>query len=325
MSAIAERTPAVSPAPEPRAVRRDRARRVDKVMAGVLWGLAIVLVGLLASIILYMLVQGLSVLSWKFITAADLSGQYVGPEVFNTFYIIGLALVICVPIAMGAAIYLVEYAKQGPFVTAVRFATETLAGIPSIILGLFGFLVFVTVFGGGQPLCTPNAIPWQICYNGFGYSRLAGSLTLVILNLPLMVRVSEDALRGVPNELREASFALGGNKFKTVWRVMVPTALPALTTGVILTAGKMMGETAALIFTGGGNSPINGWFSLNPFIPGDTLTAHLYFLKAEGTVANATQIANGTATLLILLLLLFNLGLRYLAAALNRRLAGRRA
>ncbi|HLZ21547.1 MAG TPA: phosphate ABC transporter permease PstA [Ktedonobacterales bacterium] len=308
MSSIAQRARLSAPASDPRAVRRARARLWDRAMTGVLWGLAAGLAALLAAMLIYLVARGIGVINWQFLTSEANGGD--GAALFNTFYIIALALLICIPLAVGAAIYLVEYAKQGPFVTAVRFATETLAGIPSIILGLFGFLVFVTEFGTGTR---------------FGVSRLAGALTLVILNLPLLLRVSEDALRSVPNDLREASAAVGASRFQTVWRVMLPTALPAVTTGIILTAGKMIGETAALIFTSGGNSPAVGWFSLNPFTVGDTLTVHLYELQAEGVIRNAVQIANGTATLLILLLLVFNLGIRGLASLLNRRLAGRRS
>jgi phosphate transport system permease protein len=308
MSSIAETARLAAPAPDSGAARRARARLWDRVMTGVLWTLASGLVALLAAMIVYLIARGIGVINWQFLTTQDNGGD--GAALYNTFYIIVLALIICIPIALGAAVYLVEYARQGLFVTIVRFATETLAGIPSIILGLFGFLVFVTQFGGGAR---------------FGTSRLAGALTLVILNLPLLLRVSEDALRSVPSDLREASFGVGANKFQTVWRVLVPTALPALTTGIILTTGKMIGETAALIFTAGGNSPAVGWFTLNPLTTGDTLTVHLYELQAEGVVRNAIQIANGTATLLIILLLIFNLGLRGLAGLLNRRLAGRQS
>ena len=294
--------------PDGRAGRRARARLADRIMTGVLWGLAAALVALLAAMILYLVGRGLSVINWQFITSADITGSYDGPEVFNTFYIVTLSMLICIPLALGAAIYLVEYAQRGRFVTAVRFATETLAGIPSIILALFGFLVFVTQFGQGTR---------------FGFSRLAGALTLVILNLPLLLRVSEDALRSVSNELREASYALGGNKLQTILRVLIPSSLPALTTGIVLTAGKMIGETAALIYTAGGSSSVNGWFSLNPLTSGDTLTVKLYTIQSEGTMHNALQIQNGTATLLILLLLAFNLGLRFAAAAITRRFAGR--
>jgi phosphate transport system permease protein len=315
----AERRPLpASPRPsvDARAVRRARARRWDRVMSSLLWALALALVGLLAYFILYTIAKGVGVLNWDFVTKSNIAHDFDGPEVFNTFYILILALLLCVPVALGGAIYLVVYAKQGPVVTILRFATETLAGVPSIILGLFGFLVFVTGLGvlpglGGN-------------VHGFGYSRLAGALTLVILNLPLLLRVSEDALLRVPGELREASEALGASRVQTVFRVMLPTGLTAITTGIILTAGKMIGETAALIYTTGSNSPVTGWFSLDPFASGDTLTVHLFTLQSEGVARNAVQLENGTACLLIILLLTFNIGLRYLAGLLNRRLSGRR-
>lgn len=312
MTEITERASGVqrpNQATDPRASLRRRARLSDRIITGVLWGLASILVGILASFILYTIVQGFGILSWRFVTTASVSGDTVGPQVFNTFYILILALAICIPLALGGAIYLVEYAGKNWMTTVLRFATETLAGIPSIILGLFGFLVFVTAFGAGPR---------------FGFSRLAGALTLVILNLPLILRVFEDALRSVPSEQREASFALGATKSQTIFRVMIPTALLQLTTGVILTAGKMIGETAALIFTAGSNAPINGWFSLDPLASGETLTVHLYQLQAEGLARNAKALENGTAALLIIFLLVFNLGLRWLANVINRRLAGGR-
>lgn len=289
--------------------RHNRARLTDRIVTGVLWGLATLVAGVLAAFIIYTIAQGIGVISWKFVTTASITGDAVGPQVFNSFYILILALLICVPLGLGGAIYLEEYARQGWVTTVLRFATETLAGIPSIILGLFGFLIFVTDFGMGPR---------------FGYSRLAGALTLVLLNLPLMLRVSQDALRSVPVELREASYALGATKSQTILKVMIPASLMQLTTGVILTSGKMIGETAALIYTAGSNAPINGWFSLDPFASGETLTVHLYQLQAEGLAQNAKALENGTAALLIIFLLAFNLGLRWLATLINRRLSGRR-
>jgi phosphate transport system permease protein len=297
------------PSASPQSARRARARLIDRIATGILWGLASILVGILASFILYTIVQGFGVLSWQFVTTASVTGSTVGPQVFNSFYILILALLICIPLALGGAIYLEEYADQNWMTTLLRFATETLAGIPSIILALFGFLVFVTEFGAGAR---------------FGFSRLAGALTLVILNLPLLLRVFEDALRSVPPELREASYALGATKSQTIFKVMIPTALLQLTTGVILTAGKMIGETAALIYTAGSNAPINGWFSLDPLASGETLTVHLYQLQAEGLARNAKALENGTAALLIIFLLIINLGLRWVAGLINQRLAGRR-
>jgi len=308
MGVVAGRADVTTPSRANQRMRlRSRARFWDRVVTGTLWGVAIAVVAVLAFIILYLLAKGLRVLSWQFITQANVQSSFDGPEVFNTFYIIALALLICIPFSMCAAIYLVEYARQGRFTRMVRFATETLAGVPSIILGLFGFLIFVTNFGLGTRL---------------GYSRLAGALTLVILNLPVLLSVFEDALRKVPTELREASSALGASKLQTVTRVLIPTAFPSLITGVILTAGKMIGETAALIYTAGGSSSINGWFSLNPLTAGDTLTIKLYQLQAEGITPNAAQVAAGTATLLIILLLAFNLGLRWAAGYINKRITG---
>lgn len=310
MTSIA-RPSALPAAPEPkqRSVTRSRAYAVDRTMTVVLWAIALAIAGLLAALVLYTLATGIGYINIRFLTQSAVTQAYDGAELFNTFYIVGFALLICIPLGVAGAIYIVEYARQGPFLTILRYATETLAGVPSIILGLFGFLVFVTAFGHGTR---------------FGYSRLAGALTLTILNLPLLLRVSEDALRAVPNELREASVALGANKVQTIFRVLLPAALTSLTTGVILTAGKMIGETAALIYTTGGNSSINGWFSLKPLTAGTTLTVKLYELYNEGIVHNAVQIEAATAALLILLLLIFNLGLRGLAALLIRRLSGYR-
>jgi phosphate transport system permease protein len=311
MTTIA-RTTAVPAAPEPKRQSSVRARAyaIDRTMTVVLWVVALVIAALLAAILIYELARGLRYISIPFLTQAG-STSYDGAELYNTFYIIGFALLISVPLGVAGAVYIVEYARQGIFLTILRFATETLAGVPSIVLGLFGFLVFVSKYGNGHVF-------------GFGFSRIAGALTLTILNLPLLLRVSEDALRSVPNELREASVALGSNKVQTVFRVLLPAALASLTTGVILTAGKMIGETAALIYTTGGNSSITGWLSLNPLTAGTTLTVKLYELYNEGVVANAREIEAATAALLILLLLIFNLGLRGLAAVLIRRLSGYR-
>lgn len=312
MASIA-RSGAVPTVPRPPAAagasRRARAQLIDRIMTGALWVLVSALVAMLAYFILYTIVSGLHVINWQFLTGADVNGDFVGPEVFNTFYILILALIFCLPLGVGAAIYLAEYAGRGWFTMVVRLATETLAGVPSLVLGFFGFLVFVTFYGNNQFI---------------GQSRLAGALTLAILNLPLIVRVSEDAVRNVPNELREASAALGATRSQTIVRVLLPGAIPQLATGIILTAGKMIGETAALIFTSGTASPTTGWFTLNPLFPGDTLTVHLFELQAEGIAQNKTAVEAGTAALLIIFLLVFNLGFRWLASLLNRRFTGHR-
>lgn len=311
MSAIAENRAIPRPTRRPSraGVRRVRAKAIDRVMTGVLWVITAALVVVLGSFIVYTISRGLTVINWPFLTQADLAGNYDGPEVYNTFYILTLALLVAVPIGIASAVYLREYARQSIFTTLVRFATETLAGIPSLVIGFFGFLIFVVNHDNGGL--------------GWGFSRISAAMTLAILNLPLLLRVSEDAIRNVPHDLREASAALGATKSQTITRVLLPAAIPQLATGVILTAGKMIGETAAVIFTAGLTSPIVGWFNLNPFVTGDTLTVHLYELQAEGVQRNALHVESGTAALLILFLLLFNLGFRGVAALLNQRFAGR--
>ena len=300
---------AVPAAPKPRrqASIRARAYAVDRAMTVVLWGVALGVASLLAVVVLYELLRGLRFINWDFLTKGG--EQYAGAELYTTFYIVVVALIISVPLGLAGAVYIVEYARQGVFLTVLRFATETLAGVPSIILGLFGFLLFVTHFGTGTV---------------FGYSRIAGALTVTILNLPLLLRISEDALRSVPTELREASVALGANKVQSVFRVVLPAALASLTTGIVLTAGKMIGEAAALIYTTGANSSSTNWFTLNPLTATTTLTVKLYELYNEGVVPHAREIEAGIAALLILLLLVVNLGIRGLAALLIRRVSGYR-
>jgi phosphate transport system permease protein len=288
----------------PKPARRSRSYVGDRIATVVLWTLASLLIALLTAIVVYILAKGVRQINWTLLSTA----AGVGPQLYNTFYMIILAMFVSVPLGLGTAIYLSQYARQGLLVRVVRLAAETLAGVPSLILGLFGFLVFVTVNGEGHR---------------FGFSRLAGALTLAILNLPLMLRVFEDGLNALPRELREGSLAVGATRYQTVWRVLIPAALPALTTGVVLTAGKMIGEAAALIYTAGTNSGgSSGWLSLNPFLPGDTLTVKLFTLTAENPSPQAKVIANATAALLVILLLAFNLGFRYLAEALNQRLRG---
>ncbi|HEY7355555.1 MAG TPA: phosphate ABC transporter permease subunit PstC [Ktedonobacterales bacterium] len=296
---------------------RRRARAVSRVAIGAIWGLSGALVALLVALLLYLLIAGLQILSQggqgafgnlgHFLTATpDQNG--IAPELFSSLYMLVGTMVIAVPIALGAAIYLVEFAKQsgpqGVLTAVIRFCAETLAGVPSMILGLFGFLTFVTLDGAGTR---------------FGFSRLAAILTLVLLNLPLLMRICEDAIRAVPGELREASLALGATRFQTITKVILPTALPALLTGVILTAGKVIGETAAIVFTAGQDSPRN-FLTLNPLLPSDTLTIHIWVLKTEASTASAQVVAAGTAAVLVIFLLIFNLSTRFIGAALYRRL-----
>ena len=227
----------------------------------------------------------------------------VGPQIFNTIYLLVFSELILVPIALSAAIYLVEYARQGLLVTVIHFAAETLAGVPSLVLGLFGYLVFSSVLG-------------------FGLSRLSGTLTLLCLNFPVALRLFEDALVSVSREQREGGLALGSTKWHMVRTVVLPSALPGIITGIVLSSGKVIAEAAALIFTMGSSNPSNV-YSLNPMISTDNLTIHIWFLKTVGAGTIPENVANavsaGSAALLIIILLVINLGSRFLGRFIQRR------
>ena len=203
------------------------------------------------------------------------------PAIFNTLEVIALTLLLAVPLGVGAAVYLTEYAKRGSkLVRVIRMTTETLQGIPSIVYGLFGFIVFVIT------------LHWS-------YSMLAGILTMTVMVLPIIIRTTEEAILAVPDSFREASFGLGAGKVRTVFRVILPAAMPGILSGVILATGRVAGETAALIFTSG----TAGNFTGNPMNSARTLAVHLYSLWNEGLYANE---AYATMVVLLVMVVLIN-------------------
>jgi len=230
----------------------------------------------------------------------------IGNEIYNSFYILILTEISLCPIALAAAIYMIEYARKGIFVSLIHFAAETLAGVPSIVLGLFGFLVFGIFFH-------------------LGTSRICGALTLLCLNLPIALRLFEDALTAVPREIREGGLALGATKWRIIRTVVLPSALPGLVTGIIISAGKIIGEAAALIYTMGLFNPASV-MNLNPGLASDTLTTRLYYLKGPGggtttlTASQETATAAGIAAVLILFLLLINIISRSLSHFIQRKI-----
>ena len=269
--------------------------------------LALIVAIIFLGVIVLLMVQGIVYLfNPTFYSTNPAQAASIAPELYNTLYILLLSEIFLVPIALAAAIYLVEYAQQNPLVTIIHFAAETLSGIPSIVLGLFGVIAFVIFFH-------------------VGLSRLSGALTLLCLNLPVALRLFEQSLAAVPRELREGGLALGATKWRVIRTVVLPSALPGIVTGIILTAGRVIGETAALIFTTGVSNSQNV-FTLNPLIPSDTLTIHLWYVKTQGagsaglSSAQATAIAAGSATLLIIILLVINLAARGLGRVIERRL-----
>ena len=276
------------------------AKTADKLAKGCLWFTGFFLIGLLAVFIGYLLYKGLPVLTPHFLLGAPSdteAGGGVGPQLFNTFYIVFLSMVVSGLIALGAAIYLAEYAKTTPLTRFIRLSTESLATVPSIVLGLFGMIIFVD-------------------FLGMGFSILGGALALSLLNLSLLVRVTEDALRTVPNTYREASLALGATKWQTIYKVVLPKAFGGIVTGFMLAGGRAIGESAILIFTAG-TTVSRHMADFDFFASGETLAVHLWYVMGIGLVPDRIAIANGICALLILIVLVINLGFVFLQKKLG--------
>ncbi len=243
---------------------------------------AVVTVGALAALIIWVLIKGIPNLTPDmFSLTYTTDNQSMLPAMINTVQMVLVALVIAVPFGIGSAIYLVEYAKKGNrFVTLIRLTTETLSGIPSIIYGLFGYLCFNVAIH-------------------MGYSILSGGLTLAIMILPLVMRTTEEALLAVPDSYREGSFGLGAGKCRTIFKLVLPSAVPGILSGVILSIGRIVGETAALIFTAGTVGDIAAGLNSS----GRTLAVHMYLLANEGLYINK---AYAVAVVLLILVLVLN-------------------
>ena len=266
------------------------AKTQDKIAKVFLWFIGFLLIAILAAFLGYMLYKGLPVLSAKFIFGmpSDMeAGGGVGPQLFNTIYILFLSMAFSVFIAIGAAIYLSEYAKDTSLTRFIRLSTESLATVPSIVLGLFGMIVFVD-------------------FIGMGFSILGGALSLSLLNLPLLVRVTEEALQTVPQTYREASLALGATKWQTIRKVVLPEAMSGIITGIMLASGRAIGESAILIFTAG-PTVSRHMADFDVFAGGETLAVHLWYVMGIGLVPDRVAIANGIGALLILVVLFINL------------------
>jgi phosphate transport system permease protein len=235
-------------------------------------------------IILFVLEKGLPAVTWQFLSQAPRDmGRSGGifPVIVGTFLLPLLAIAIALPLGVGTAVYLTEYTRETRLTRVIRFGTDCLAGIPSIIFGLFGFIFFVVILG-------------------FGWSLLSGGLTLALMILPTIIRTTEEAIRAVPNTFREVSFSLGATRWETVLHVVLPNALPGIATGIMLSLGRSIGETAAVIFTAGSalRMPTSVYDSVR------TMAVHFYLLAREGI---SNENAYGTAAVLILAVLGVNL------------------
>ncbi|MDO8963294.1 MAG: phosphate ABC transporter permease PstA [Coriobacteriia bacterium] len=277
--------------------------RIDKrltngIALAVIWAAAIATVGALGTILLYVVINGIGQLTPSFIFTwphgVNMEGG-IWPTIQSTIYVTTVAMLISTPIAVLAAVYLAEYAVQGRLVSTIRFAADSLASVPSIVMGLFGLAAFVEGIG-------------------MGFSVIAAALALSFLMLPIIMRTTEEAIRAVPKYIRWGSYGLGATKWQTVSRIVLPSATPRIITGVILAAGRAAGETAVVIYTMGTmiNDPVL------PTQPGRVMPVHLMLLAMEGINLPA---AYGTALLLVIMVLVFNLTARYIVRR-NRRMQG---
>lgn len=274
-----------------------------KIYIGFIRGAMYVCTALTAALVLflfgYVLMNGIPNITWELLsTKPSYLTQQIGilPDILNTVYIVLAALIIVLPLGVGAAIYLTEYAKNKKIVAMIEYAAETLSGIPSIIYGLVGMLLFS---------------------NNFGTSLLSGALTLVIMNLPTVMRTTQESLKTVPQSYREGAFGLGAGKWRVIRTVVLPGCVDGIITGCILSVGRILGESAALLFTAGFAHALNGIFT-GLTSPGATLTVALYvYAKEEGEFGVAFAIA----AILMLLTLLINLS----AALVGKYYAKRRS
>ena len=261
----------------------------NNIAVGGLWLIGFFILALLAAFLGYILCKGLPILNFNFIFGKSsdiMAGGGVGSQLFNSFYMLFLSMAVSIPVAIGAGIYLAEYARENRLTKCIRLSVESLATVPSIVLGLFGMIIFVNQMH-------------------LGFSILGGALTLVLLNLPMLVRVTEEAIRTVPKSYEEASLALGATKLQTIFKVVLPSAMPGIITGITLTAGRALGETAILIFTAG-TTVSRFMFDTDVMAGGETLAVHLWYLMSAGLVPDRDLIADGIGALLIITILIFN-------------------
>ena len=262
----------------------------NKNMLGVFRAAAYITTLVLLAIIAYVVINGLPHISLDFIFGWPQGVNAEGgiwPTIVSTIYVTALAMLICTPVAVLAAVYLAEYAKQGKVVDIIRYAADALASVPSIVMGLFGYALFVEAMG-------------------LGLSMVSAALALALLMLPIVMRTTEEAIRAVPRYIRWGAYGLGATKWQVVSKIVLPSAFGRIATGIVLAIGRAIGETAVVLYTMG--QAIN--LPISPLDSGRPMTVHLYLLANDGINMNA---AYGTALLLMAIILAFNLFARYLS------------
>ncbi len=285
--------------------------KMARIAIEIVAGLVVIM---LAALIAKIVIDGWDkLLDWNFLTGKPeqfKEGGGIGPELFNSFYLLVLTLLVSLPLSLGGAIFLSEYAPANALTALAKTAIETLSSLPSMIVGLFGFLFLVLQMG-------------------WGFSIMSGAIALTMFNIPILVRVISQALEAVPQGQRDAALALGLTRWEATIHVLIPAAMPAIVTGVVLSAGRVFGEAAALIYTAGQSAPALDFTSLdlaspacpwNVWRPAETLAVHIWKINSEGVVPDLSAISNGTAAVLLVCVLAFNLLARVVGRALERRI-----
>lgn len=266
----------------------------DNLLRGLLWFSAFVTIAILVVIVGYIFYKGFRLINLEFIFGdySPIGGGGIWPMIVTTVYTIVISLVIATPIGILAAVYLQEYAKQGPLVRTIRFATESLTGIPSIIYGLFGAVFFVTTLK-------------------LGMSIISASLTLTIIVLPVVIRTTEEALKTVPQAYREGSLALGTTKLQTLIKVILPSSMPGILSGIILSIGRIVGESAAIFLTAGTVAAMPS----SIFSSARTLTVHSYLVSQE---SGDIELASAIGIILIIIILILNFSATFISKRFNK-------
>ncbi|MEK5644739.1 phosphate ABC transporter, permease protein PstA [Paenibacillus rhizosphaerae] len=283
--------------------KMQRSLVYDRLATYGFYGLGIMVLLMIFWLLLTILGKGLPGLNLEFLMKLpeDMDpGGGIGPVLFNSFYILILSLLISVPIGVGAGIYMAEYAPPNKFTEVLRICVESLSSVPSIVFGMLGLAIFAEYF--------------QI-----GLTILGGAVSLAFLNLPMLARVTEEAVRAVQNDVKNASYALGMTKFQCIRTVVIPMAMQGIVTGICLVAGRAFGESAVILLTAGLSTSGEMW-DFNLFSPGETLAVHLWYVQSEAIVEDARQIADKSAAVLVIVVLLMNLLFRIPLWISNRRL-----
>ncbi|OAA82705.1 phosphate ABC transporter permease PstA [Clostridium ljungdahlii] len=293
------------------------AKVKDRIWTGVFYAVTVFVIALLVALIGYILFKGIGFFKPSFLFGNEKFGEAgggIGPQLFNSFYMLIVALIISIPFGIGGGIYLAEYAREGKLLNMIRLCIETMSSLPSIVVGLFGLLIFVNM-------------------TGWGFTLLSGSLAISILNLPALTRVSENAIRIASIPVKEASLGLGATRWQTISKVVLPSAIPQILTGIILAAGRIFGEAAALLYTAGMSAPklnfsyislTNNGSAFSLMRPAETIAVYIWKLNSEGMVPDASQIANKASAVLVIMVLLFNFLARILGKKIYEAYTGKK-